>query len=76
MSYLDCPNCNERINVFGESHLDEVAKEFGIDTVCKLPIDPKLAELCDNGEIESFTEDNLHAIVKMLRGLIQPTCGI
>lgn len=76
MSYLECPNCNEKISVFGESNLEEIAKNYGIDTICRIPIDPKFAALCDNGDIESYVQDNMHSMVKMLRGLIQPTCSI
>jgi len=76
MSYAVCPKCGEKINIFGESHLEETAEKFGIKTFCRLPFDSRLAEMCDNGTIEDFPEDNLHSMVKMLRNLIPPTCGI
>ncbi len=74
MSYTVCPNCNEKHYLFGESHIEEIAQKFGVKTVVKLPIDPQLAALCDAGKIEDFTKDNLHAIVKMLRGMIPASC--
>jgi len=53
-SYLVCPDCGKKISLFGESHIDEAAKAFGIEVLAKLPLDPAVASLCDKGEIESF----------------------
>lgn len=49
MSYLTCPDCGKEIDVFGKSTVADVAKEYGIDVLGRLPIDPKLATACDNG---------------------------
>ena len=69
MSYIDCPSCGERHSVFGESHIDDIAEKYGIKTITKIPFTSELAKLCDEGEIESFTQDNLHSMVKRLRNL-------
>ncbi len=58
-SYLECPNCKERINVFGESKIDEIAKGYGINSVSKIPINSALAKKCDAGQIEDFDGDYL-----------------
>ena len=52
MSYLKCPDCGKEIKVFGESHVDEVAKEYGLDVLARVPIDPALANLADKGAVE------------------------
>lgn len=52
MSYLLCPDCGRKISVFGESTADEVAKEYGIPMLAKLPIDPKIADSVDQGVVE------------------------
>lgn len=52
MSYLKCPDCGKEIKVFGDSHVDEVAKEYGLDVLARVPIDPALAGLADKGAIE------------------------
>ena len=52
-SYLACPDCGKKINVFGESRIDEVAKNLGIKVLGKMPIDPALAEMV---EAERFYE--------------------
>ena len=67
MSYFTCPDCGKQHRIYGESHVDEFAKRFGIDTVVKLPIDPTYAALCDKGEIERVSTVELQPLVdKML----------
>ena len=58
-AYLECPDCGKRLNVFGESKLDAVAAEFGLPVLARLPIDPKIAECFDNGQMESVNTDAL-----------------
>ena len=53
MSYLECPDCGKKIEVFGKSKLDEVAAEYGLDILGRLPIDPAFAAACDAGQIEA-----------------------
>ena len=57
MSYLECPDCGKKISVFGESHIDEIAKKYNIPVLAKLPIAPKVAEHVDNGTIEYLERD-------------------
>ena len=52
MSYVKCPDCGREIKVFGESKIDEVAKDFGLPVLAKLPMDPSLSAMCDAGTIE------------------------
>ncbi len=52
MSYLECPDCGKKISVFGESHLEETAKQYGIPVLAQIPIDPKIAESVDQGVVE------------------------
>ena len=58
-SYFECPNCHEKHHIYGESHLDEYAAKHGLKVLDRLPIDPKLAALCDKGIIELFENDYL-----------------
>ena len=57
MSYIDCPDCKKRIHMFGESHVEETAAEFGLAVLGKLPLDPRLAAAYDKGEI-AIMEDH------------------
>ena len=66
MSYVSCPDCGRRIAVFGESKIDETAKQFGVDIVCRIPIEPKLTAAMDKGMIELFEGDWLKAIEEKL----------
>lgn len=54
MSYFECPTCHDKHFIFGQSHVEGLASEFGIDTTAHIPIDPELAAMCDAGEIEKF----------------------
>ena len=62
MSYVECSRCKEIIKVFGDSHVDEVAEKYGIDVVCKLPINPNISYLCDQGSIEDIDEEYLNKL--------------
>ncbi len=61
MSYLACPDCGKHINLFGESHLDDVAKSFGLDVLACLPIDPSFAKLCDEGHADQIPDVGINA---------------
>lgn len=52
MSYLECPDCGRHINVFGESHVEQAAREYGLKVLAQIPIDPKLAQMVDGGRVE------------------------
>lgn len=54
MSYLSCPKCNEKIPVFGESHLDEFASKMDFKVLGKLPIVSANATKVDKGQIEDI----------------------
>lgn len=66
MSYITCPDCGKQIRVFGESHIDEIAKKYGVETVASLPIAPALAAACDAGTIEQFSGDWLDSVLEKL----------
>lgn len=66
MSYFVCPDCDKEYQIFGESHIEEVADKYGISTYTKLPINPKLAAACDKGMIELFEGDWLEKIADVL----------
>jgi len=57
MSYFKCPDCGEEHKIFGDSHIDEIAKKYNINTVAKIPMDKKLTAACDAGTIELFEGD-------------------
>jgi len=62
-SYLQCPDCGKQISVFGESHLDEIAKRFDLPVLARLPIDPAVAQAYDNGLMETVNTDAISGVV-------------
>lgn len=64
MSYFKCPDCGREHKIFGESHIDEIAGKYNIQTVAKLPINPEIAKSCDRGMIECVATSELDNIVE------------
>ncbi len=54
MSYFKCPDCGKEHQIYGDSHIDEIAKEYGTRVLAKVPIDPALAKSVDTGTVELF----------------------
>lgn len=65
-SYLRCPDCGRKISVFGKSHLDEIAAQFNLPILARLPIDPAVAESYDNGQMETVNTEALSAAVEAI----------
>ncbi len=68
MSYLKCPNCDEKISVFGESHLEEFSKKEGFDILGRLPIVSMNTTLMDQGKIELIDLKEMEEIVTSMIG--------
>ena len=69
MSYAVCPDCGKKINVFGESKLESVAKEYNLEILGRLPMDINLAAACDKGAIELYNGDWLDAASEKIEKL-------
>lgn len=67
MSYLECPDCGKKISVFGESRIDDVAKEYGIPVLAQIPIRPAIAKAVDEGTVEYIEADFLDNAVKAVK---------
>ena len=65
-SYLQCPDCGKKISVFGKSHVDEVAAEFNLPVLARLPIDSKVAEAFDAGLMETVPTDCVAGVVEAI----------
>ena len=61
-----CPDCGKKISVFGKSHLDEIAAQFDLPILARLPIDPAVAEAYDNGQMETVNTEALSAAVEAI----------
>ena len=62
-SYLECPDCGRKIEVFGKSHINEIAAKFDLPVLAKLPIDPSVAEAYDNGLMETVSTDAVSGVI-------------
>ena len=69
MSYLECPDCGKHINVFGESHTEQVAEEYGLKLLAQIPINPKIAQMVDGGQIEYIEMPWFEEAVKAVENL-------
>ena len=68
MSYLVCPKCEEKIPLFGESHLEEFAKEMKFNILGKLPLNSDNTALMDKGEIEKISLPEMQSIIDAIKG--------
>jgi len=68
-SYITCPDCGKQMKPFGDSHIEEVAKELGIPVLGKLPLDPEFASLADQGKVYAKELKELDQAVTLLKGL-------
>ncbi len=69
MSYALCPDCGKKINIFGESHIEEIAESHGLKVLDKIPLNPDISAACDSGTIEDIAENpvenTINEIIKL-----------
>jgi len=73
MSYLYVPEIDKRIELFGKSKGEEMAKAARAPLLGQLPIDPELARLCDEGTIERYNSDAFAAMTQTLTRTLSQT---
>ncbi|MFQ5997834.1 MAG: Mrp/NBP35 family ATP-binding protein [Candidatus Bathyarchaeia archaeon] len=66
MSFATCSNCGEPMHLWGPSTGQNIAKNVNIPFLGALPIDPKIATLCDKGEIENYQSAAFPEIARRL----------
>jgi Mrp family chromosome partitioning ATPase len=69
MSYILCPECGTRIDLFGTSRAEDTARLIGTRLLGNLPIDPQLSTLCDEGAIEVYRSTAFEQITDRVVGL-------
>jgi Mrp family chromosome partitioning ATPase len=72
MSYLYVPEIDKKIEIFGKSRGEEMAQTAGAPFLGQLPIDPELARLCDEGNIERYTSETYNSFIEKLNGVLAP----
>lgn len=68
MSYYTCPDCGKQINIFGDSKIDETAQELGVPVIAKLPINPQVNRLVDEGKVYEVKCDEFNDFADALKG--------
>ena len=66
MSYITCPDCGRKIEMFGPSQAKAVAAEYGIELLEQLPIDPVLSQEADLGKIEFNEGTQMESVLGVL----------
>jgi Mrp family chromosome partitioning ATPase len=66
MSYAICPNCTQKLEIFGKSQGEQVARDSGIDFLGGLPWDTELNDLIDHGKIVDYASTDIDSIVEKI----------
>ena len=69
MSYVKCPDCGKEFSIFGDSKVDEVATEFDLKVLGRIPFDTNIAKACDEGNVESLDADFLDSAKEAIKRL-------
>jgi len=70
MSYVECDDCGNKIKLYGESKLEQVAKEYQLPHLAQLPIRPANAKKCDEGKVEDIEMPELEQAYQLIEYLI------
>lgn len=66
MSYVKCPYCDEKIRIYGNENSKKEIEKSGVKVLAELPIDPKLAELVDKGQIEDYDTTAFDKLLELI----------
>ncbi len=69
MSYVQCPDCDKKIFIYGESKINEVCDKYNLPILAQIPIIQELAMQCDKGVIESYEGDFLQNAADKVEGI-------
>lgn len=70
MSYVKCPDCSKEIKIFGESNIDNIAKDFDLKVLARLPISREISVSIDNGEVEELNLTELDECANTVESLL------
>lgn len=68
MSYLYLPEIDKKMEIFGQSRGEEMARAANAPLIARLPLDPELARLCDEGNIERYSSDIVQKLGEAISG--------
>ena len=70
MSYIVCPDCGKKMHIFGNSKVEAVAADMGLDVLAQMPLNPELAHCSDEGTIEKADLAHLDGAVAKLEAFL------
>lgn len=66
MSFIDCPECHNKIKIFGPSQVGRIAEENNIKKTAKVALDANISSFADRGEISKLASLNVFTSMKNL----------
>src|SRR5580658_6782944 len=76
MSFLTCPDCSRRIDLFGPSQVARIAEEYGIPVLGQLPVAPPISGLSDAGRLDEHVGPEVSSLADaFVRSVDETTKG-
>lgn len=69
MSYVVCPNCDEKIYIYGNKDNYEFKEKYHYERIGQIPFDSELTKLVDEGKIEEVDKNYVDDIVDMIQNM-------
>lgn len=66
MSYIKCDDCGHEIHIYDEAAINDIVSRYHLEILAKIPLDPKLGQFCELGNIEAITDEYLSELIKKL----------
>ncbi|MBQ1810049.1 MAG: P-loop NTPase, partial [Erysipelotrichaceae bacterium] len=64
MSYVACPNCGEKIELYPKNNTQEMADKYNVPILARMPLDPSLSALVEEGRIEDYDASYMEEVIK------------
>lgn len=69
MAYVPCPNCDEKIYIFGQSHVKETAEKYHLPILAEIPMYQAIPEACDAGNAEDLSIQEMEPLLDFTESL-------
>lgn len=70
MSYIKCPDCGKKIDLFGNGEkMEQKANSLGISILDRLPLDPAMSKIVDEGDLHSADSDIIINTINKIKGV-------
>lgn len=76
MSYMKCPHCSERIEMFQDSGIEKTSAGLNVTFLGKLPFDPKINRLSDLGQLERYTSPEIDEFTRKVKTELLKLTGV